>query len=58
MDSKSLALSDLQRTRIFSCPTNLRSTPRSVGISNEKISYQVAVIMEEDWVEELSSHSN
>lgn len=48
VDPHSLARSDLRWVRILSRPTNIRSIPQVISISDGEISYQVLISVEED----------
>lgn len=48
VDPCSLAMSDLRWVRILSRPTDIRSIPRVISISDGEIPYQVSISVEED----------
>lgn len=55
IDENTASLKDLRWAHFLTVKTNIRLIPRAVKISDGELSYQVSLVLEDDWEESVVS---
>lgn len=58
VDHRSLNKLDLRWARLLLRPTVFQNTPRNVDVSDSETSYPIIMVVEDDWIDLLTCHSD